>query len=213
MGRVVLAWDAPNIAMTLATLLGHRPGSGDRPDMRSLIRWLAKQRAAGEELEATVFVNVPAERPQALLGWITFLQSIGFRVFARPRVGGSDIDEAMVEYLSQSATAASTLVVASNDASRFAEPVRKIAASGVRVIVLGFSELAGGLAEPDGWQFTDLEEVPDLLRMPLVRTRLDTLPIQGGWLEPSTSLEEALLEGATPEPDARGPEPDLRGKG
>src|SRR5688500_2286118 len=99
MGRVVLAWDAPNIDMTLSTLLGRRPGPNDRPDMRAVIRWLAEQRGPADRLEASVFVNVNPEQPHQLQGWIAFLQSIGIRVFAKPKVDrADDIDEAMVGY-------------------------------------------------------------------------------------------------------------------
>jgi putative heme uptake system protein len=195
MRRTVLAWDAPNIDMTLFQLLGRRPGQADRPDMRAVLRWMASKRERGDRLEAAVFVNVSAERPQALQGWVTFLQNIGFRVFARPKMDGSDIDEAMVEYIRDVASDASNLVVASNDAHRFLEPIREIAST-VRVTVLGFAELAGELAEPNGWEFVDLEEVPDVIRVSLNRTRLDMLPEAGKWFEPRVSVEQAL--GAPP---------------
>lgn len=193
MGRIVLAWDAPNIDMTLSQLLGRRPGSSDRPDMRAVLRWLAELRQPGDRIEATVFVNVPPERSQGLQGWVVFLQSIGYRVFAKPKLEGSDIDEAMVEYIHSAAADATKVVVASNDARRFVEPVREIS-SAVPVTVLGFVELAGELAEPDGWTFVDLDEVPDVIRVPLSRTRLDTLPEDGGWFEPRVAPEDALRE-------------------
>jgi uncharacterized protein len=77
MGRIVLAWDAPNIDMTLTQLLGHKPGPGDRPDMRAVLRWLVDQRAPDDDVEAAVFVNVAAQRPRGIQGWISFLQNIG----------------------------------------------------------------------------------------------------------------------------------------
>jgi uncharacterized protein len=202
MGRIVLAWDAPNIDMTLTSLLGHRPNQETRPDMRALLRWLAERRAPGDRLEAAVFTNIPAERSQGVQSWVTFLQGIGFRVFAKPKVEGSDIDEAMVDYIRTAARDASQVVVGSTDARRFVEPIREIAAA-VDVTVLGFVEHAGELAEPDGaWAFVDLEDVPDVIRVPLTRTRLDILPEEGGWLEPRVSLEEALHESPTlPEAD------------
>ena len=194
MGKVVLAWDAPNIDMTLSQLLGRRPGSGDRPDMRAVLRWLADRRQPGDRLEATVFVNVPPDRPHALQGWVVFLQSIGFRVFAKPKTEGSDIDEAMVDYIQGAAAEATQIVVASNDARRFLEPIGAIAAS-IPVAVLGFVEFAGELAEAEAWEFIDLEEIPDVIRVALPRTRLDGLPIEGGWFEPRVTPEEILGNG------------------
>jgi uncharacterized protein len=195
MGRIVLAWDAPNIDMTLTHLLGRKPGAADRPDMRALLRWLVEQRGPDESVDAALFVNVPAQRPQALQGWISFLQSIGFNVFAKPKVEGSDIDEAMVEYLRHNASDGARLVVASNDARRFVEVVRDVSKD-VAVMVLGFVELAGELAEADGWEFVDLQDVPDLISARLHRTRLDTLPDEGGWFEARLSPVDAIATSA-----------------
>lgn len=196
MGRIVLAWDAPNIDMTLSQLLGRRPGATDRPDMRAVLRWLADRREQGDSLEPTVFVNVNPDRPHALQGWVVFLQSIGYRVFAKPKFEGQgDIDEAMVAYVEQAAADASRIVLASNDARRFVGPVRELAGA-VGVSVLGFVELAGELADADGWEFIDLEDLPGVIPGRLTRTRLDTLASEGGWFEPRISPEDALREGA-----------------
>lgn len=191
MGRIVLAWDAPNIDMTLTQLLGHKPGPGDRPDMRSVLRWLADQRAPDDEVEAAVFVNVATQRPRAIQGWISFLQNIGYHVFAKPKAGDSDIDEAMVGYLRRNAAGGVRVFVASNDARRFVEPVRELART-VAVTVLGFVESAGELAEAEGWDFVDLQDIPDVISAPLHRTRLDTLPPEGGWFEARLTPLDAL---------------------
>lgn len=184
MGRVILAWDAPNIDMTLSTLLGRRPGPNDRPDMRAVIRWLAEQRGPDDRLEISVFVNVNPDQPQALQGWIAFLQSIGIRVFAKPKTGPmDDIDEAMVDYIRSVSDPSSKVFLASNDARRFTEPVRQLATSAT-LTVLGFVELAGELADAHGWSFVDLEDLPGVIPGKLIRTRLDTLPTDGAWLEP-----------------------------
>jgi uncharacterized protein len=202
MADYVLAWDAPNIDMTLSGLLGHRPGQPERPEMRALLRWLASERQETvATLEATVFVNVPVEHPQALQGWITFLTSVGFRVFAKPRQEGTDIDEEMVAYIQKAAAdGACQVVIGSNDAKRFLEPARELVAAGVTVVVLGFTEFAGDLAEVDGWTFIDLEDIPDLLRAALPRTRLDQLPTEGGWFEPKVDPAATLSEDETDEP-------------
>lgn len=204
MGRIVLAWDAPNIDMTLTQLLGHKPGPGDRPDMRAVLRWLADQRAPDDEVEAAVFVNVATQRPRAIQGWISFLQNIGYHVFAKPKAGDSDIDEAMVGYLRRNAAGGGRVFVASNDARRFVEPVRELART-VAVTVLGFVESAGDLAEADGWDFVDLQDIPDVISAALHRTRLDTLPAEGGWFEARLTPLDALagtgLSSTSAQPD------------
>jgi uncharacterized protein len=191
MGRIFLAWDAPNIDMTLTQLLGHKPGPGDRPDMRAVLRWLVDQRAPDDDIEAAVFVNVATQRPRAIQGWISFLQNIGYHVFAKPKAGDSDIDEAMVSYLRGAVGDGARVFVASNDARRFVEPIREIARS-VAVTVLGFVETAGELAEAEGWEFVDLQDIPDVISAALHRTRLDTLPAEGGWFEARLTPMDAV---------------------
>lgn len=138
-------------------------------------------------------MNVPQERPQALQGWVSFLTSIGYRVFARPRVEGSDIDDDMLGYVREmTALGAKEVVIGSNDGRMFLEPVREIVAAGTRVVVVGFTEFAGELAEPDAWEFVDLDDIPELLSVPLPRTRLDRLSADGGWLEPRVTIDEAI---------------------
>lgn len=196
MAKTYLVWDAPNIDMTLSQLLGRRPGPGGRPDMRALARWLVEQ-AEGDDVEGCVFVNVPIERPQALQGWIAFLTSLGYRVFAKPKHDGSDVDEDMVSFLNKAVADAGTFIIASNDARCFAEPLRTIAGAGVKLIVLGFEELAGELRDMDVVQFVDLEDVPGLLAAAgLQRVRLSGLEEAGGWFEPRSGLRQAV-ESAT----------------
>lgn len=191
MGRIVLAWDAPNIDMTLTQLLGHKPEPGDRPDMRAMLRWLVDQRAPDDDVQAAVFVNVATQRPRGIQGWISFLQNIGYHVFAKPKSGDSDIDEAMLGFLRSKVADGARLFVASNDARRFVEPLRELARS-VAVTVLGFVEAAGELAEAEGWEFVDLQDIPDVITAPLHRTRLDTLPQEGGWFEARLSALDAV---------------------
>ncbi len=192
MGRTVLAWDAPNIAMTLSQLLGRRPDQGDRPDMRAVLVWLAGL-GPGDKVEASIFVNVSRERLQALQGWVMFLQSIGYRVFARPKVEGSDIDDAMLDYVRKKAAGASRLVIASNDARNFVGPIRELVPT-VPVTVLGFVELAGELADGTDWEFLDLEAIAEVIPGPLNRTRLDRLGEEGEWFEPRVTPEQALRD-------------------
>lgn len=200
---MVLVWDAPNIDMTLTQLLGRRPGSGDRPEMRALGRWLV-DRANGAPVDACVFVNVPAVVPAGLQGWISFLTSAGFRVFAKPKHDGSDVDDDMVSYIEESLPDADAFVVVSNDARCFTDVLTAVAGKGKRVTVLGFAELAGEMAYSEVIEFVDLEDIPGLLHVELQRIRLDTLPEAGGWFAPRTPLGGGIESGAGEEhaPDA-----------
>jgi uncharacterized protein len=198
--RRVLAWDAPNIDMTFSHLLGRRPGPNDRPDLRALLRWLEARREPGDEIEASIFINVPAERPQVLQGWVTFLTGVGFRVFAKPkRESTDDVDEAMVAYVRESASQAREIIVGSNDARRFVEPLRELAGNGLAVTVVGFAEYAGALSSTLGVTFVDLEDIPELVSVRLDRVRLDKLPPEGRWFEPKPGSGGGRLPDAAEE--------------
>jgi uncharacterized protein len=181
--RILMAWDAPNIDMTLSQFLDHRPGPADRPDMRAVMRWLRGLGEPQDRVEASVFINVPPERPKAQRDWAFYLQGIGYRVFAKPKANGSDIDEEMQVYLRSKAPGSSHVVVASNDANAFVDLVEEMAGHRA-VIVVGFEELAGALATPAGWTFVDLADIPQVLPGELPRTRFGTLGPEGGWFEP-----------------------------
>ncbi|MGH3783716.1 MAG: NYN domain-containing protein, partial [Pseudonocardiaceae bacterium] len=56
----LLVWDAPNIDMSLGSILGGRPSSASRPRFDALGRWLISQAGTDSEPEATVFTNVAA---------------------------------------------------------------------------------------------------------------------------------------------------------
>lgn len=98
----------------------------------------------------------------------------------------------MVAYIERAAKEAKAVVIGSNDAKKFLEPVRNMFAGGIDVAVAGFTEFAGELADADGWEFVDLEEIPGLLSVPLPRARLDQVPAEGGWFEPRVSPEIAV---------------------
>ena len=192
-----LLWDAPNIDMTLAQLLGDRPRAAERPDMRALLRWFVHRKRSDERSEAVVFVNVPAEPSAGLKGWIAFLTSIGYRVYAKPKESyASDVDEAMVAYIESVTATAGEIIVASNDARRFTDPLKSVAQAGVGATAIGFAELAGELTTSDEIEFVDLEEIPGLLKVELHRIRLDELPNEGAWFEPRISLDEVAVERA-----------------
>lgn len=189
MSRHVLVWDAPNIDMTVANIIDGKPTARERPDLEVLGEWLVDQ-AGGAEVEACVFVNVAPHVAGPLRSWVLWLLEEGFRVFAKPKVGESDVDEDMLAHLRRRDGDGdlAAAYVGSNDARNFLEPLEQLAGHGVAVAVLGFSEYAGGLSDSDRLGFVDLEDIPDLFATPLPRINLEALPAEGRWFEPTGVL-------------------------
>lgn len=196
MARTLLLWDAPNIDMTLSGVLNRRPSMNERPRFDALGRWLvARARERGsDDVEACVFVNVPVNDHGPMLGWVKVLLSIGFRVFAKPKTSDSDIDEDILSHMALRASDATDVIIASTDAEAFRVPLEELAGRGTSATVLGFTEYSGGYSGSDGIVFVDLEEIADLFNVPLpARVKLDGLPADGRWFEPSGNL--ATLSG------------------
>jgi uncharacterized protein len=201
--RRCLVWDAPNIDMAIAQIVGARPTPAERPDFNSLARWFV---AGGDpddaDNQAAVFVNVPDHHADRLQQWVVWLLSVGYRVFAKPRTHGSDVDRDMVTYLMACAKdgGLGEVVVASHDANNFLEPLEKLAADGVTVTVIGFAEQAGRLSRTPSIHFVDFADIPELFKVPLPRVDLSRLPAEGRWFEPRVPL-------ATTETPAEAPAP------
>jgi putative heme uptake system protein len=189
-GRHVLVWDAPNIDMTLATIIEGKPTSRDRPDLAVLGDWLVDHAAGDDEVEACVFINVAPHVAGVLRGWVLWLLEEGFRVFAKPKQGDSDVDGDMLEHLwaRYDDGDLEAVYVGSNDARAFAEPLGVLGERGVVVSVLGFAEYAGGMATMPGVRFVDLESIDGLFAEPLPRLTLESLPAGGRWFEPRGRL-------------------------
>ena len=189
MGRQVLVWDAPNIDMTLANIIDGKPTARERPDLNVLGRWLVA-RAGDDDVEACVFVNVAPHVAGPMRGWVLWLLEEGFRVFARPKVDDSDVDDDMVDHLRRrhSQGDLTRVYVGSNDAKCFLEPLLDLVDDGVAATVLGFAEYAGALSQTDEIAFVDLEDVPGLFEAPLPRINLEQLPLEGRWFEPTGVL-------------------------
>jgi uncharacterized protein len=190
----LLVWDAPNVDMTLSNVIGARPTPTSRPRFDAVARWLLA--AAGDrDVEGTVFANVPAGGAVSMRGWIEAIRSFGYDVFARPKLGpDDDVDDDMVAHIHRRAAThrLHRVVVASGDGRNFLEPLEELARTGVEVVVLSFSEVAGYAQESDLISFVDLEDVPGAFTSPLPRVRLDNLPVGGAWL-PATRPMRALL--------------------
>jgi uncharacterized protein len=193
----LLIWDAPNIDMTLSTVIGARPTAASRPRFDAIAAWFVEGAGDPEapdapEVEACVFANIPPA-PGSLQRWVEALRGFGFAVFARPKTSpDDDIDQAMLDHIEvrRHSHRLRRLVVFSGDGRNFADPLEELARSGVQVVVVAFSEVAGYAIGSDLLEFIDIEDVPGAFAVPLDRVRLDALPPDGAWLRPTRSLRD-----------------------
>jgi putative heme uptake system protein len=193
----LLIWDAPNIDMTLSTVIGARPTAASRPRFDAIAAWFVD--GAGDpslpgapDVEACVFANIPPQ-PGTLQRWVEALRGFGFAVFARPKSQpDDDIDQDMLDHIAVRAHShrLRRLVVFSGDGRNFAEPLEQLVREGTHVVVVAFSEVAGYAISSDLLEFIDIEDVPGAFVEPLDRVRLDALPPDGAWLRPTRSLRD-----------------------
>jgi len=190
----LLVWDAPNIDMSLGTILGGRPITTTRPRLDALGRWLIARAGSETEPEATVFTNVAPGSTDFVRPWVEALRNTGFAVFAKPKVDDSDIDEDMLTHIRarHEQGVLRRLLVASGDSRAFREPLEDLVADGVQVTVLGFREHASFAVNSGILEFEDLEDIPELFLQPLPRVTLETLPPEGAWLAPLRPLSALL---------------------
>ena len=194
-GRTLLVWDAPNIDMSLGSLLGTRPTSAFRPRFDAVGRWLLSEAGPEGLAEATVFTNVVPGSTEIVRPWVEALRNVGFAVFAKPKVADdSDVDEDMLAHIEARRVEGGLthVVVASGDGRAFREPLEDLVAAGVTVTVIGFREYAAFAVASEIVDFLDLEDIEGVFREPLPRVSLDTLPDGGAWLPPLRSLRSLL---------------------
>ncbi|MDD7965620.1 NYN domain-containing protein [Actinomycetospora lemnae] len=194
-GRTLLVWDAPNIDMSLGSLLGTRPTSAFRPRFDAVGRWLLSEAGPEGIAEATVFTNVVPGSTEIVRPWVEALRNVGFAVFAKPKTAeDSDVDEDMLAHieLRRNEGGLSHVVVASGDGRAFREPLEELVAEGITVTVIGFREYAAFAVASEIVDFLDLEDIEGVFREPLPRVSLDTLPDAGAWLPPLRSLRSLL---------------------
>ena len=98
--RVLLVWDAPNMDMSLGSLLGARPTSAFRPRFDAVGRWLLEVAGPDAVAEACVFTNVVPGSTEVVRPWVEALRNVGFAVFAKPKVtDDSDVDDDMLAHI------------------------------------------------------------------------------------------------------------------
>jgi putative heme uptake system protein len=193
--RVLLVWDAPNMDMSLGSLLGARPTAAFRPRFDAVGRWLLELAGPDAIAEATVFTNVAPGSTEVVRPWVEALRNVGFAVFAKPKLTeDSDVDDDMLAHIRLRATEGELqhLVVASGDGRAFREPLEELDAAGTAVTVIGFREHASFALNSEVIEFVDLEDIDGVFREPLPRITLDTLPDTGAWLPPFRSLRSLL---------------------
>ncbi|WP_130293558.1 NYN domain-containing protein [Pseudonocardia sediminis] len=193
--RVLLVWDAPNMDMSLGSLLGARPTSAYRPRFDAVGRWLLDLAGPDAEAEACVFTNVAPGSVETVRPWVEALRNVGFAVFAKPKThDDSDVDDDMLAHIGLRASEGRLrhLVVASGDGRAFREPLEKLNDDGTDVTVIGFREYAGFAQASEVISFLDLEDIDGVFREPLPRVTLDALPDEGAWLPPFRSLRSLL---------------------
>ncbi|MGH3615466.1 MAG: NYN domain-containing protein [Pseudonocardia sp.] len=193
--RVLLVWDAPNMDMSLGTLLGARPTSAFRPRFDAVGRWLLELAGPEAVAEATVFTNVVPGSTEVVRPWVEALRNVGFAVFAKPKVSeDSDVDDDMLAHIGLRGDegALRHVVVASGDGRAFREPLEVLVERGIGVTVIGFREHATFALSSEILEFVDLEDIDGVFREPLPRITLDTLPDTGAWLPPFRSLRSLL---------------------
>jgi uncharacterized protein len=193
--RVLLVWDAPNMDMSLGSLLGARPTSAYRPRFDAVGRWLLELAGHDGVAEACVFTNVTPGSTEVVRPWVEALRNVGFAVFAKPKVtDDSDIDSDMLDHieLRREEGDLAQVVVASGDGRAFRSPLEALVRDGIDVTVIGFREYATFAQSSEVLGFRDLEEIDGVFREPLPRMTLDSLPDEGAWLQPFRSLRSLL---------------------
>jgi uncharacterized protein len=192
---VLLVWDAPNMDMSLGSLLGARPTSAFRPRFDAVGRWLLDLAGPDAVAEACVFTNVVPGSTEVVRPWVEALRNVGFAVFAKPKVTeDSDIDDDMLRHIEMREHEGHLrhVVVASGDGRAFREPLEKLIEQQTDVTVIGFREYANFALNSETISFLDLEDIDGVFREPLPRMTLDTLPDTGAWLPPFRSLRSLL---------------------
>lgn len=163
---VLFVMDAPNVTGTLAEVIRHTPGRGERVRYDVLMEWLEGQSAPDQKVVAKLFVNRPeqSESRSPQHRWLQTIHKVGFHYFAKPRLReGSDVDEDMVQFIQTMVRRCSVkkIIVASNDAKCFERPLaRLVKEAGVEVIILGFYKHRSSMTHNPLFTFVPYKKIP-----------------------------------------------------
>jgi uncharacterized protein len=187
----LLVFDTPNIDVFVANQCGGKPTREQRPNMVALLNWL-KSRSGEEAFSACVFVNIDENNAEALGGWLSFLRSVGYYVYAKPRTeDDTDIDRAMIAFLEKQkySLKLEEVIVVSNDANNFLAYLESLYLEGINPVILGFEEVATRFIRSEKIEFMDMEDLdPPIFLQPLAgRIRLNRLPPEGKLFAPTTN--------------------------
>ena len=194
---MLLVWDAPNMDMSLGSLLGARPTSAFRPRFDAVGRWLldlagrhavaeamrVHQRRAGQHRGGPAVGGGAAQRRLRRLR----------QAEDQPKTPISTTTcSAHIELRADEGHAASTWSSRRATGGRSASRWRSCARDGTYVTVIGFREHASFALTSEVIEFVDLEDIEGVFREPLPRITLDSLPDGGAWLPPFRSLRSLL---------------------
>ena len=194
----LLIWDAPNIDMTLSTVIGARPTAASRPRFDAIAAWFVE--GAGDPARAgrrrrrgvRLRQHPAASSARCSAGWRRCAGS-GSRSSPGPRRSRTTTSTRTCSTTSPCArTATGSGGWSSSPATAATSPIRwsSSSARGTHVVVVAFSEVAGYAISSDLLEFIDIEDVPGAFVEPLDRVRLDALPPDGAWLRPTRSLRD-----------------------
>lgn len=189
----MLVWDAPNVDMELARIIGARPSRDQRPEAGALGQWLLATTSG--EVSATVFLNVTSDEDlESKRGWMHFLMDSGFDVFPKPKyTEADDVDEAMVDAINKRRSTLARLVLMSHDRERFAPLAEELVAEGVEVTPLVLRDLNRW---PDGCTPIHLYDLPGVVKEKAPRLLdFDSLPREGVLLESPRPLSQRRRPG------------------
>lgn len=148
---------------------------------------------------ACIFANVrpnEASNPK-FHGWLRYLSGKDFWLFLKPKDadGKGDIDNDMLKFIrDRQDDDLAEVIIASHDAKCFNDLITELTAAGVKVTILGYTELVNAFDFSTNLGFMDLEAVPNVFSQPLPRfPNIWHLLPEGAFFNPSDKLRNPRL--------------------
>jgi len=166
--------------------------------MDAVMTWFVA-RCGTDKPVACIFANVKpneASNPK-FHGWLRYLLGKDFCLFLKPKdaSGEGDIDDDMLQFIrARQGDDLAEVIIASHDAKCFNDLITELTTAGVKVTVLGYTELVNGFDFSANLSFMDLEAVPNGFSQPLPRfPNIWCLPDEGTYFNPSDRLRNPRL--------------------